>query len=85
MSSRASLLPWHRFMGMAIFLLAVGTAETSLVEYFQFLQLFRSQEGLIVNSNGLLLFLFATGFFFLGDFCSCTRKHGDEKHENSNS
>lgn len=46
-------------MGMAIFLLAVGTAETSLVEYFQFLQLFRSQEGLIVNSNGLLLFLFA--------------------------
>ncbi|KAG5023078.1 hypothetical protein JHK82_018981 [Glycine max] len=55
MSSRASLLPWHRFMGMAIFLLAVGTAETSLVEYFQFLQLFRSQEGLIVNSNDWIL------------------------------
>jgi len=59
MSARASLLPWHRFMGMAIFLLAVATAETGLVEYFQFLQLFRTQEALIINSTGLLLFLFA--------------------------
>ncbi|TKY69200.1 Ascorbate-specific transmembrane electron transporter 1 [Spatholobus suberectus] len=58
MSTRATLLPWHRFMGMVIFLLAVGTAETGLVEYFQFLGLFRSQEALMVNSTGFLLFLF---------------------------
>jgi len=59
MSTRASLLPWHRFLGMAIFLLAVATAETGLAQYFQFLQLFRSQEALIVNSTALLLFLYA--------------------------
>ncbi|KAK7348980.1 hypothetical protein VNO80_23784 [Phaseolus coccineus] len=59
MSTRASLLPWHRFLGMAIFLLAVCTAETGLVQYFQFLHLFRSQEALIVNSTALLLFLYA--------------------------
>ncbi|ESW25186.1 hypothetical protein PHAVU_003G014600 [Phaseolus vulgaris] len=59
MSTRASLLPWHRFLGMAIFLLAVCTAETGLLQYFQFLHLFRSQEALIVNSTALLLFLYA--------------------------
>ncbi|RDX87860.1 putative ascorbate-specific transmembrane electron transporter 1 [Mucuna pruriens] len=59
MSSRATLLPWHRFMGMVIFLLAVATAEAGLVQYFQYLGLFRSREALIVNSTGLLLFLFA--------------------------
>ncbi|WVZ13076.1 hypothetical protein V8G54_017606 [Vigna mungo] len=59
MYTRASLLPWHRFVGMAIFLLAVGTAETGLLQYFQFLNLFRSQEALIVNFTALLLFLYA--------------------------
>ncbi|KAK7273989.1 hypothetical protein RIF29_15058 [Crotalaria pallida] len=59
MHTRATLLPWHRFIGMAIFLLAVHTAETGLIQYFQFLGLFRSQEALIVNFTGLLLFLFA--------------------------
>ncbi|XP_004513927.1 probable ascorbate-specific transmembrane electron transporter 1 [Cicer arietinum] len=59
MSTRATLLPWHRFIGLVIFLLAVGTAETGLVEYFKFLELFRNQEALIVNFTGLLLFLFA--------------------------
>ncbi|KAJ1387832.1 Cytochrome b561/ferric reductase transmembrane [Sesbania bispinosa] len=59
MSTRATLMPWHRFIGMVIFLLAVGTAGMGLVEYFQFLGLFHSQEALIVNFTGLLLFLFA--------------------------
>ncbi|MED6120047.1 hypothetical protein PIB30_017295 [Stylosanthes scabra] len=59
MYTRASVLPWHRFIGMVIFLLAVGTAQLGLVEYFGFLGLFRSQEALIVNFTGLLLFLFA--------------------------
>ncbi|KAL5070928.1 hypothetical protein RYX36_021815 [Vicia faba] len=58
-STRATLLPWHKFLGIVIFLLAVGTAETGLVEYFRLLQLFKSQEALIVNFTGLLLFLFA--------------------------
>ncbi|KAL1338827.1 hypothetical protein HN51_033408 [Arachis hypogaea] len=59
MYTRASLLPWHRFIGMVIFLLSVGTALLGLTQYFQFLGLFRSQEALIVNFTGLLLFLFS--------------------------
>lgn len=59
MSTRATFLPWHRFIGMVIFLLAVVTAETGLVQYFQYLGLFRNREALIVNFTGLLLFLFA--------------------------
>ncbi|KAL2347820.1 hypothetical protein Fmac_001820 [Flemingia macrophylla] len=58
-STRGRLLPWHRFMGMVIFLLAVATAETGLVQYFEAVGLFRSQEALILNFTGLLLFLFA--------------------------
>jgi len=58
-SARATLLPWHKFIGMVIFFLAVGTAETGLVEYSRFLELFRNQESLIVNFTGVLLFLFA--------------------------
>ncbi|WJX16827.1 ascorbate ferrireductase (transmembrane) [Trifolium repens] len=58
-STRATLLPWHKFIGIVIFLLAVGTAETGLIQYSDFLQLFRNQEALIVNFTGLLLFLFS--------------------------
>ncbi|KEH40688.1 putative ascorbate ferrireductase (transmembrane) [Medicago truncatula] len=58
-SAKATFLPWHKFIGMVIFFLAVGTAETGLVEYSRFLDLFRNQESLIVNFTGLLLFLFA--------------------------
>ncbi|KAJ7942831.1 Transmembrane ascorbate ferrireductase 1 [Quillaja saponaria] len=57
-STRAALLPWHRLIGMVIFLLAICTAETGLVQQFINLGLFRSQEALIVNFTGLLLFLF---------------------------
>ncbi|XP_028787100.1 probable ascorbate-specific transmembrane electron transporter 1 [Neltuma alba] len=59
MSRRASMKPWHRLMGMVIFLLAVCTAETGLVQRFQYLKLGRSQEGLVLNFSALLLFLFA--------------------------
>ncbi|XP_045798730.1 probable ascorbate-specific transmembrane electron transporter 1 [Trifolium pratense] len=58
-STRATLLPWHKFIGIVIFLLAVATAETGLIQYFDFYQLFRNQESLIVNFTGLLLFLFS--------------------------
>jgi cytochrome b-561 len=58
-STRATLLPWHKFIGIVIFLLAVGTAETGLIQYSDFLYLFRNQEALIVNFTGLLLFLFS--------------------------
>ncbi|PRQ40991.1 putative ascorbate ferrireductase (transmembrane) [Rosa chinensis] len=55
MSTRPSFKPWHTFLGMVIFLLAVCTAEIGL-NYFV---LGINQEGLIVNFTGLLIFLFA--------------------------
>ncbi|KAG7980169.1 hypothetical protein I3843_05G168000 [Carya illinoinensis] len=45
MSRRATLLPWHTFFGMVIFLLAIATALTGL--------------GYISNFTGLLILLFA--------------------------
>ncbi|CAN6549701.1 unnamed protein product [Malus baccata var. baccata] len=60
MSSRGNFMPWHTFFGMVIFLLAVCTAETGLMERFFFLAVVKiNQEVLIVNFTGLLLFLFA--------------------------
>ncbi|KAL7113896.1 hypothetical protein ACP275_04G087600 [Erythranthe tilingii] len=58
-STRARLAPWHAVLGMAIFVMAILSAETGLVEIFFFLGLRRSQEALIVNFTGLLIFLFA--------------------------
>lgn len=56
MSARATLLPWHTFVGMVIFLLAVVTAETGLA-IFIYGPL--NSEGYIVNFTGLLIFLYA--------------------------
>ncbi|XVF85555.1 hypothetical protein PTKIN_Ptkin17bG0126600 [Pterospermum kingtungense] len=57
--SRAAYRPWHIFGGLVIFFLAICTAEMGLLQKFISLGLFRSQEALIVNFTGLLLFLFA--------------------------
>ncbi|XWS22947.1 hypothetical protein CRYUN_Cryun29cG0079400 [Craigia yunnanensis] len=57
--SRAAYRPWHTFGGLVIFFLAICTAEMGLLQKFLLLNLFRSQEALIVNFIGLLLFLFA--------------------------
>ncbi|KAH8500534.1 hypothetical protein H0E87_015687 [Populus deltoides] len=61
MSARGSYRPWHVFGGLAIFFLAISAAQTGLLETSIFLVLGLSQEGLIVNFTGLLLFLFAVG------------------------
>lgn len=57
--SRTPYLPWHVFLGTVVFLVAVCTAETGIVEKFLILGLRRNREALIVNFTGLLLFLFA--------------------------
>ncbi|KAF5196213.1 Cytochrome b561 [Thalictrum thalictroides] len=59
MSSRGRLVPWHWFLGMVIFVMAISTAEMGLVEKFTFLGLQHGQEALIINFTGLLLLLFA--------------------------
>ncbi|PPD85495.1 hypothetical protein GOBAR_DD17567 [Gossypium barbadense] len=63
--SRAAYLPWHTFGGLLIFFLAICTAEMGLLQKFLSLFLTRSQEALIVNFIGLLLF----------PICSCCCPH----------
>ncbi|OVA03863.1 Cytochrome b561 [Macleaya cordata] len=58
MPIRARLVPWHAFVGMVIFLMAICTAETGLLQKFILLGLVRGQEALIVNFTGLIILLF---------------------------
>ncbi|KAK1437629.1 hypothetical protein QVD17_03423 [Tagetes erecta] len=58
--SRMRVLPWHVFLGLYTYGLAVITAETGLLEKLTFLQtngvvLKRSSEAMIVNGLGLWL------------------------------
>ncbi|KAK1325476.1 putative transmembrane ascorbate ferrireductase 2 [Acorus calamus] len=59
---RASLLPWHVFIGVYIYALAIATAVTGILEKATFLQVNNviarySTEALLVNSLGILLTL----------------------------
>ncbi|KAK1268834.1 putative transmembrane ascorbate ferrireductase 2 [Acorus gramineus] len=61
-NSRASLLPWHVFIGVYIYALAIATAVTGILEKATFLQVNNviarySTESLLVNSLGILLTL----------------------------
>lgn len=58
MSARGKYLPWHIFFGMAIFLMAICTAETGLVQEFIFLGLVHGKEALVVNFIGVAILLF---------------------------
>lgn len=59
-SSRAILLPWHVFLGIYIYALAVATALTGILEKATFLQTNKvisrySTEAILVNSMGILI------------------------------
>ncbi|KAI4313983.1 hypothetical protein L6164_026926 [Bauhinia variegata] len=59
---RIKILPWHVFLGLYTYALAVATAETGLLEKLTFLQTTRnvskhSAEAMLVNSLGLGLAL----------------------------
>ncbi|CAL1405422.1 unnamed protein product [Linum trigynum] len=59
-SSRATLMPWHVFFGVYIYVLAIVTAITGLLEKATFLQVNNvisrySTEALMVNSLGVLI------------------------------
>ncbi|KAI3950046.1 hypothetical protein MKW92_044609 [Papaver armeniacum] len=58
MPTRARLVPWHAFVGMVIFLLAICTAETGLLQTFLGLDLVSGPEALVVNFTGLIILLF---------------------------
>ncbi|XP_059283334.1 transmembrane ascorbate ferrireductase 2 [Lycium ferocissimum] len=59
-NSRATLLPWHVFLGIYIYALAIATCATGLLEKATFLQASHiisrySTEALLVNSLGILI------------------------------
>ncbi|PKA55516.1 putative transmembrane ascorbate ferrireductase 4 [Apostasia shenzhenica] len=63
--TRLSVLPWHVFLGLYTYGLAVATAETGLLEKLTFLQSRRrrlprrSPESALINSLGIALALHA--------------------------
>ncbi|KAK6927981.1 Cytochrome b561/ferric reductase transmembrane [Dillenia turbinata] len=68
-NSRASLLPWHVFLGVYIYALAVATATTGILEKATFLQTNHiisrySNEAFLVNSLGMLIVVLG-GFVIL--------------------
>ncbi|WVZ10002.1 hypothetical protein V8G54_014532 [Vigna mungo] len=59
---RIRVLPWHVFLGLYTYALAIATAETGLLEKVTFLQTMRnvskhSTESMVVNALGLVLAL----------------------------
>lgn len=59
-SSRAALHPWHVFLGIYIYALAIATAATGILEKATFLQTSQaisrySTEALLLNSLGILI------------------------------
>ncbi|KAG9457336.1 hypothetical protein H6P81_001844 [Aristolochia fimbriata] len=56
--TRARVAPWHTFMGVVIFLMAICTAEAGLTEAFIFLGLNHGKEAFVVNFTGIAVLLF---------------------------
>ncbi|ERN11333.1 hypothetical protein AMTR_s00024p00250430 [Amborella trichopoda] len=59
-NTRATLLPWHVFLGIYIYGLAIATAATGILEKLTFLQVNNvisrySTEALLVNLLGILI------------------------------
>ncbi|PIA39609.1 hypothetical protein AQUCO_02600216v1 [Aquilegia coerulea] len=68
-NSRAALLPWHVFIGVYIYAIAIATAATGILEKATFLQSNNvisrySTEALMVNSLGILIVVLG-GFVIL--------------------
>ncbi|XP_010936901.1 probable ascorbate-specific transmembrane electron transporter 1 [Elaeis guineensis] len=53
-SMRANMKPWHAFFGAVIFLMAICSAETGLVQKF----IFVGREGLLINFIGITILLY---------------------------
>ncbi|XP_035842257.1 probable transmembrane ascorbate ferrireductase 2 [Helianthus annuus] len=69
-NSKASLLPWHVFFGVYIYVLAVAACATGLLEKATFLQTNNiisrySAEAMLVNILGVLIVILG-GFVILG-------------------
>ncbi|XP_068658493.1 probable transmembrane ascorbate ferrireductase 3 [Aristolochia californica] len=56
--TRERVAPWHVFLGVLIFLMAVCSAETGLVEKSAFLQLSQGPEARVINFTGLFILFY---------------------------
>ncbi|KAK8931080.1 putative ascorbate-specific transmembrane electron transporter 1 [Platanthera zijinensis] len=55
---RVDVKPWHAFFGVVIFILAVFTSGTGLIQRFRFLNLLTGSEALVLNFTGIAIVLF---------------------------
>ncbi|KAI0494919.1 hypothetical protein KFK09_025065 [Dendrobium nobile] len=55
---RTDMKPWHVFLGLTIFILAIFTSGTGLIQRFRFLQLLRGREAFMLNFIGIDIVLF---------------------------
>ncbi|XP_020582910.1 probable ascorbate-specific transmembrane electron transporter 1 [Phalaenopsis equestris] len=55
---RTDMKPWHAFFGLVIFILAVFTSGTGLIQRFRFLNLLKEREAYVLNFTGIAIILF---------------------------
>ncbi|PKU70796.1 ascorbate-specific transmembrane electron transporter 2-like [Dendrobium catenatum] len=55
---RTDMKPWHAFLGLTIFMLAIFTSGTGLIQRFRFLELMKGREALLLNFTGIAIVLF---------------------------
>ncbi|KAL5581985.1 hypothetical protein UlMin_014427 [Ulmus minor] len=84
-SNRASLKPWHVFLGIYIYALAIATVTTGILEKATFLQSNNvisrySTEAMLVNSLGILVVALG-GFVILGVITSTSDKGSENVRE----
>lgn len=60
---REAIYPWHVFLGVFLYAMAIGTAELGILErltFQQFMGMDRfSKEAMLVNSTGLIILIFS--------------------------
>ncbi|KAK1315024.1 putative ascorbate-specific transmembrane electron transporter 1 [Acorus calamus] len=58
MTIRARIMPWHVFSGIVIFVMAIISTETGIMEEFCFAGLSRERKAYLINFTGVAVLLF---------------------------
>lgn len=58
MTMRADYAPWHIFFGLAIFLMAICTAETGLAKFVSAASIAYPNEVFVINFTGIAILMF---------------------------
>ncbi|KAL5995532.1 hypothetical protein ACLOJK_025595 [Asimina triloba] len=64
MPFRTRFLPWHAFFGLGIFLMAICSVETGVVQKFASLGLRHEKEAYVLNFTGVAILLFGLAVAF---------------------